>query len=117
MRADEAQHVAWAYGKARETLTVLASVNAELPARLRWAIEALSAVPRGGLPDSIVEQLQALDDRMLMPVVDRIVSDNHSVVFWNIRKLSWKKRQALSDEIICICVSICEACAVNQGSW
>jgi hypothetical protein len=117
MRADEAQHVAWAYGKARAALTALASVNAELPARLRWAIESLGPVPRGGLPDSIIEQLRALDERMLAPVVDHRVSGNFTVVYWNIRKLSWKKRQALSDEIIRICVSICEACAVLQRRW
>lgn len=110
MRADEAQHVAWAYRKARATLSALASANVELPQRLRWAIESLGSVPRAGLPDSIVTELQALDERMFAPVVDQRVSEHFSVIYWNIR-------QALSDEIIRICVSICEACAVHQRRW
>jgi hypothetical protein len=102
---------------AREALSCLASVNAEFGTRLRWAVEALGSVPRGGLPDAIIEQLKALDTKMLAPVVGRRVSGHFTVVYWNIRKLTGRKRQALSDEIIRICVSICEACAVHQRSW
>jgi hypothetical protein len=117
MRVEEAQHVAWAYGRAREALRCLASVNADFRDRLRWAIEALGPIPRGGLPDPIIEQLRALDEQMLAPVVNDRLSAPFSVVSWNLRKLSWKKRQTLSDQIINICVSICEACAVHQRSW
>ena len=117
MREDEAQHVAWSYGKAREALRCLASVNADFRDRLRWAIEAMGPIPRGGLPDAIVQQLQALDQLVLAPAPNHRSSSSVSIVSKNLRALSWKKRQALSDQIINICVSICEACAVRQRSW
>ncbi|MDI4657652.1 hypothetical protein [Xanthobacter autotrophicus] len=113
MVQDDHRHLGWSLGKAFKALSLLAANAGEFRDRLRWAIDELSTIPREGLPKHVCEQLKSIDSRTLEGYVPGSAPHHFTIVSQNIRKIRGKKRSQLADDIILVCMDICEACGAQ----
>ncbi|HVV26793.1 MAG TPA: hypothetical protein VHC40_02385 [Rhizomicrobium sp.] len=99
--------------KALSALKDLSVPNHEQRCRILWAYEDLAPIPRGGIPDDILQNLIDLDNKMMAQPKE--LWTRETLPQANLREMSWKKRQAVAEQIVSICAQIFSACGAEQG--